>query len=256
MRKLLLMLLLATTAATPALAQRTDREEREAAREERKSERSDRAAAREAPAPRPDRGDARESRADARQERIEQRSTNVSERDRPTLEERRATRDTAVQQRAETREDRQQARQDRADTRSQWQQLANQARVRARPPVGARPDRPAPPPVEEARGAAPQWHDTWRHDDRYDWRRWRDRNRSLFHLGFYFDPFGWDYHRWGIGWRLWPSYYDRSYWLNDPWMYRLPYAPWPYQWIRYWDDAFLVNTITGRVVDVEYNFFW
>lgn len=250
MRKILLSLLLATTAATPALAQRTEREEREAAREERKAERAERAAARsEAPAPRADRAEARASRAEARQERVEQRSTNVNERVRPTLDERQAARDSRVQDRADLRANRQ-------ESRSQWQQQAEQARLRVRPPAGARPDVPAPPPVEEARGAAPRWHDTWRGDNRYDWRRWRDRNHSLFRLGFYFDPFGWNYQRWGVGWRLWPSYYDRSYWLNDPWMYRLPYAPWPYQWIRYWDDALLVNTITGRVVDVEYNFFW
>ena len=251
MRKMLLVLLLATTGATPAFAQRTDSEERAAAREERKAERSERASARsEAPAPRVDRAEARESRAETRQERVEQRSTNVNERGRPTLDDRRATRDAAVQQ----REDRQQARLDRADSRAQWQQQAN--RVRVRPPAGARPDRPAPPPAQEVASAGPKWHDTWRSDNRYDWRRWRDRNHSLFRMGFYFDPFGWDYHRWGIGWRLWPSYYERSYWLNDPWMYRLPYAPWPYQWIRYWDDAFLVNTVTGRVVDAEYGFFW
>jgi Ni/Co efflux regulator RcnB len=88
------------------------------------------------------------------------------------------------------------------------------------------------------------------------WRRWRDRNRSIFRLGFYFDPFGWGYHRWNIGWRLWPSYYSSNYWLDDPYMYRLPYAPWPYKWIRYYDDAILVNTYTGQVADVIYDFFW
>ena len=59
-----------------------------------------------------------------------------------------------------------------------------------------------------------------------------------------------------MGWRLWPNYYRNSFWLNDPWRYRLPPAYGPYRWIRYFNDALLVNIYTGQVVDVEYNFFW
>jgi hypothetical protein len=101
-----------------------------------------------------------------------------------------------------------------------------------------------------------RWSHDWRRDRRYDWRDYRRRHRARFHLGFYFDPFGWRYHRYGIGWRLWPSYYSHRYWLHDPWMYRLPQAHGPYRWIRYYDDALLVNVYTGRVVDVIHNFFW
>lgn len=101
------------------------------------------------------------------------------------------------------------------------------------------------------------WSTThWRHDKRYDWRDHRRRHRSLFHLGFYYDPFGWGYRPYEIGWRLWPSYFGSRYWLSDPWQYRLPYAPPGYRWIRYYDDAILVDTWDGRVVDVIYNFFW
>ena len=118
----------------------------------------------------------------------------------------------------------------------------------------------APPPPTRAqveRGQTTRhWRGDWRSDRRYDWRRHRDRNRSRFHLGFYFDPFGWSYRRYGIGWRLWPSYYHSSYWLNDPWYYRLPPAYGPYRWVRYHGDALLVNIYTGEVVDVIYDFFW
>ncbi|HEX6218663.1 MAG TPA: RcnB family protein [Sphingomicrobium sp.] len=119
----------------------------------------------------------------------------------------------------------------------------------------------APPPVttEMARRGNDnhrRWSGDWRRDGRYDWRRYRDRNRSRFHLGFYFDPFGWNYRRHSIGWRLWPSYYGQDYWLNDPWQYRLPPAYGPYRWVRYYDDALLVNIYTGTVVDVIHNFFW
>lgn len=96
----------------------------------------------------------------------------------------------------------------------------------------------------------------WRGDRRYDWRRWRDRNRTTFRLGLYIDPFGWGYRRWGIGSYMYPNYYRSSYWINDPWMYRLPMAYPPYRWVRYHNDALLIDTWSGEVVDVIYNFFW
>jgi Ni/Co efflux regulator RcnB len=96
----------------------------------------------------------------------------------------------------------------------------------------------------------------WRNDHRYDWQNHRHHHRSLFHLGIYYDPFGWNYRPYQIGWRLWPNYYSSNYWINDPWQYRLPYAPPGYRWIRYYDDALLIDTWNGEVVDVIYNFFW
>jgi Ni/Co efflux regulator RcnB len=110
--------------------------------------------------------------------------------------------------------------------------------------------------VERHRRDRVAWDRDWRRDHRHDWRRWRDRHRSIFRVGFYHDPFGWGYRPYSVGWRLWPSYYSSRYWINDPWMYRLPYAPAGYRWVRYWDDAVLVDTWSGQVVDVIHNFFW
>ena len=101
-----------------------------------------------------------------------------------------------------------------------------------------------------------RWSRDWHRDNRYDWRRYRDRNRSSFRLGFYYDPFGYNYRRWSIGSYLNRSYYGSNYWLNDPWQYRLPPAYGPYRWVRYWNDALLVNIYTGEVVDVIPSFFW
>jgi Ni/Co efflux regulator RcnB len=103
---------------------------------------------------------------------------------------------------------------------------------------------------------AQHWRNNWRSDHRYDWRSHRRHHRSLFRFGIYYDPFGWNYRHYSIGSRLWPSYYRSSFWLSDPWQYRLPYAPPGYRWIRYYDDALLVDTWDGQVVDVIYNFFW
>jgi len=100
------------------------------------------------------------------------------------------------------------------------------------------------------------WKNDWRKDKRYDWSSHRSRYSSLYRLGRYSDPYGWGYRRWTAGYSLWPSYYGSNYWLNDPWMYRLPPAYGPYRWVRYYDDALLVNIYTGYVVDTIYNFFW
>ncbi len=100
------------------------------------------------------------------------------------------------------------------------------------------------------------WSRDWRRDRRYDWYNYRHRYGSLFRLGRYYDPYGWGYRRFSIGFSLWPSYYGSSFWLNDPWQYRLPPAYGPYRWVRYYDDALLVNIYTGQVVDVVYNVFW
>ena len=133
--------------------------------------------------------------------------------------------------------------------------VPGERRVSRTPVWGTEP--PAPRTARELRAQpSRRWSGEWRHDRRYDWRDWRRRHHDRFRFAFYYDPFGWDYLRYGVGWRMWPSYYRSSYWLNDPWQYRLPPAYGPYRWIRYHNDAFLVNIYTGEVVDVEYDFFW
>ena len=101
-----------------------------------------------------------------------------------------------------------------------------------------------------------RWSGQWRGDNRYDWRRHRDRHRSIFRIGRYYDPYGWGYRRFSIGFSIGSGYYGSNYWLDDPWAYRLPPAYGPYRWVRYYDDALLVNIYSGQVVDVIHNFFW
>ena len=108
----------------------------------------------------------------------------------------------------------------------------------------------------EHNGRHAEWSRSWRNNSSYDWRRHRGYNSSIFRNGSYYDPYGSSYRRFSIGFNLFPSYYQSNNWLNDPWMYRLPPAYGPYRWVRYYDDALLVNVYTGQVVDVEYNFFW
>ena len=96
----------------------------------------------------------------------------------------------------------------------------------------------------------------WRNDRRYDWRGWRDRNRSLFRGPRYVAPRGYAYRPFSIGFRLDPFFYGRGYWLDDPYQYRLPPAYGPYRWVRYFDDVLLVDVNSGIVVDAINQFFW
>lgn len=85
---------------------------------------------------------------------------------------------------------------------------------------------------------------------------YRQQNWWLYRLGNYYDPYGYSYRSWQPGFTMWPSYYSQDYWLDDPMMWQLPRVYGPYRWVRYWDDAILVNMYTGQVVTVMPNFFW
>lgn len=103
-----------------------------------------------------------------------------------------------------------------------------------------------------------RWNRTWRSDRRYDWQDWRQRNRSAYRLPRYYAPRGYHYgyQRFSIGITLGQMLFSSNYWINDPWAYRLPPAYGPYRWVRYYNDALLVDVDTGEVVDVIYDIFW
>ena len=162
-------------------------------------------------------------------------------------------------QRIQDRDARQAAMQSTRDQRQSERQAWNGARNRPPVVVSNTPRPGTQPPLRTdnyRHGGSSHWNTSWRHDHRYNWHGYRNHHRSLFHLGFYYDPYGWDYQPFSIGLRLWPSYYGRNFWINDPWMYRLPYAPPGLVWVRYWNDALLVDTWSGTVVDVIPGFFW
>ena len=101
-----------------------------------------------------------------------------------------------------------------------------------------------------------RWSSHWRNDHRYNWRSHRSRHSSIFRLGRYNDPFGYGYRRYSTGLTLGSGYYGNNYWLDDPWQYRLPAAYGSYRWVRYYNDALLVDIYSGQVVDVIHGFFW
>jgi hypothetical protein len=105
------------------------------------------------------------------------------------------------------------------------------------------------------RGGA--WNRGWRNDTRYDWNRNRLANRSAYRLPRYYAPSGWGqgYRRFSVGVSLSSILFSRNYWIDDPYAYRLPEAYGPYRWVRYYDDALLVDVRTGQVVDSVYGIF-
>jgi hypothetical protein len=297
MRKFLISLLLASVAASPALAGPRDHRGREdsprvQARVERQQSSHSEARSEPKPARSESRSQAREVRVERNVPKVEvnrtqhvnvqrqsftgrtpdraetrgdrsnfaERSRNRdsdNRRDRVVTPRNRAPRNIGVEEPQQIR-DRVDARQQARDLRQSNRPNPNVMRNRNRLIVSDVP-RPGTQPrlrTDNRGNHHVNWNHNWRKDHRYDWRHHRNRHRSLFHLGFYFDPYGWGYQPFSIGVRLWPNYYSSRYWINDPYMYRLPYAPPGTRWIRYWNDAILVDTFTGEVVDVIPNFFW
>ena len=103
-----------------------------------------------------------------------------------------------------------------------------------------------------------QWNRGWRNDNRYAWSNYRASNRGAYRLPRYYAPGGWSggYRRFGVGFTLSNILFNQNYWIQDPYTYRLPEAYGPYQWVRYYNDALLVDIDSGQVVDTVYDIFW
>lgn len=167
----------------------------------------------------------------------------------------RATRSVAViGARQDRRDDQEDAREKRRDDRRGWSKHDDDDRYEHK--KWSRPDyyRAWPRYWSDNRY---RWDRDWRTDQRYDWRRYRDRYRDRYRY-HYHAPRGWSYGytRFSIGITLWSGLYSNSYWIDDPYYYRLPAVYGPLRWVRYYDDALLVDIRTGYVVDVIYDFFW
>ncbi|HEU0067162.1 MAG TPA: RcnB family protein [Sphingomonas sp.] len=102
------------------------------------------------------------------------------------------------------------------------------------------------------------WNRGWREDRQYDWGNYRAGNRSAYRLPRYYAPSGWGYgyRRFSVGITLNSVLFDQNYWIEDPYTYRLPEAYGAYRWVRYYNDALLVDLRYGRVVDTVYDIFW
>ena len=284
MRKLLISILLASAAASPAIAgprdtsdQRQSREDRQQARQEareqqqqaREQVRVDRSAAiqqrQDLAARQQFNGAQRQQQAVARQQfdgnTAYQRQVDVN----AMRAEREAQRNTMAAQRDQRMEQirqqvqmQRQQQQDARDFRQSERQVPQVMRDRHPLQVSNTPRFGTQPPLRadaEQHLQNMHWNQNWRNDSRYDWHNYRRHHRSHFHLGFYIDPFGWGYQPFYAGYRMWPSYYGNQYWI-DPSLYGLPYPPPGAAWVRYYNDVLLIDLYSGTVLDVIPGFFW
>src|SRR5262245_42644429 len=133
-----------------------------------------------------------------------------------------------------------------------WQgQRFDQRRDRARTPVVEQ---------EQRRWQGQRFdNDRWRNQtSRSNWQPYRrsyDAPRR-FRVGVYHGPRGFHYRRWSYGERLPSIYYARPFWLLNAIAYGLFTPPPGLIWVRYGDDALLVDQYTGEIVQVRYNVFY
>lgn len=95
-----------------------------------------------------------------------------------------------------------------------------------------------------------------RREVREDWRDYRRSHREAFRRPAYSGPRGYAYRPVAVGHRFQPAYYGNQYWVKNYSAYRLPAPARGARWVRYGNDVVLVNTRTGRVLQVYTQFFW
>ena len=171
-----------------------------------------------------------------KKETVQQRSRerqNVRERERPTQRQPGPTFQRSPQQ--QTRERTQFERRQQAPRTPDIRQRYNWQQYRP----GQRP-----PEWREHRGINPRlWERNFSATQRYRW-------------GPYYRPDGWYYRRWTFGMVLPSIFWTRNYWIMDYWMFDLMNPPYGYVWVRYGDDALLVNVQTGLILRVVYSVFY
>ena len=76
------------------------------------------------------------------------------------------------------------------------------------------------------------------------------------HLDPFVYPSGWAYRRWAVGAVLPPVFLVPAYYYANWAPLGLPPPPMGDQWVRYGPDLLLVDTGTGRVIEVVYGVFY
>ena len=108
---------------------------------------------------------------------------------------------------------------------------------------------------DRGRGAGPRFEHGPREFERRAFQRnWTAPRR--FRMGVFRGPPGWAYRRWTFGESLPRAYWARNYWITDFWLYDLDRPPLGTEWVRSGPDALLVDTVSGEVLQAEYNVFY
>ena len=96
---------------------------------------------------------------------------------------------------------------------------------------------------------------------RPDFSQFRDFHRNFsaphrYRAPSYSRPQGYYYRRWTFGDFLPSLFWGQQFWLSDYYAYDLPPPPRGTVWVRYGNDALLIDRYTGEIITVEYNMFY
>jgi Ni/Co efflux regulator RcnB len=79
---------------------------------------------------------------------------------------------------------------------------------------------------------------------------------NRFRGGFYRPPPGFYNRRWVYGEILPRTFWAQDYWLGNFYDYDLPPPPPGTVWVRYGNDALLIDDFDGQIIEVVYNVFY
>ena len=94
-----------------------------------------------------------------------------------------------------------------------------------------------------------------RRELREDWRDYRAAHRQVYQRGAYAAPGAYRYRPVNAGYRFAPVQVGRRYWLNDHAAYRLPSPGYGRRWVRYGNDAVLVDARSNVALRIVRAFF-
>lgn len=119
----------------------------------------------------------------------------------------------------------------------------------------ARPAEPHPGPSHYQRVPEPKgWNERPANFDRGAYQHNFQASRA-YRIGPYRRPPGWVSRHWGYGEILPRVFWGPQYLIADYWLFALETPPVGYEWVRYGNDALLVDINTGEVLQAEYGVF-
>jgi Ni/Co efflux regulator RcnB len=122
-------------------------------------------------------------------------------------------------------------------------------------PAPPRPAEPHPGPRGYQRPAEPQgWNARPAAVDRGAYQH-NFKAARAYRVGPYHPPEGWSARRWSYGEVLPRAYWAPEFFIGDYWLFGLEVPPTGYEWVRDGDDALLVDTNSGEILQVEYGVF-
>jgi Ni/Co efflux regulator RcnB len=95
--------------------------------------------------------------------------------------------------------------------------------------------------------------------ERRDITRYRANVRATHRYHYarpYVRPAGWYARTWTYGQRFPRAWYAQQYWIPNFLAFGLMSPPAGYEWVRYGDDALLIDLATGEIIRVKYGLFY